>query len=68
MGSDPDLSKVDMNFKNHKSIFEQIISYPKILEKICKHNGTGISTILVNILNIFIPSLIQHLSTKIFLR
>ena len=28
-----------MNFKNHKSIFEYIISHLMILEKICKHNG-----------------------------
>ena len=28
-----------MNFKNHKSIFEYIISYLMILEKICQHNG-----------------------------
>ena len=43
-----------MNFKNHKSIFEYIISYLMILEKICKHDGAEILTIL-NILKIFIP-------------
>ena len=42
--------------------------YLMILETICKHYGAGNPTILVNILNIFIPSLKQYLLTKIFLR